>query len=255
MTTDATTTGSDERVTLELHVLRIAAVAAAAGAMAGFLVGGIGGRLAMRLLAAASPSLRGLTTDDGAEVGLISTDGTFFLLSFTTLLGAVAGVVYFAVRPVLPPATRARAALFAALTGAVGGALVLHDSTSFDFGLLEPRWFAVAAFVALPAAAGALTAVLTERWTRLPTGSRLAAALLVAGVLALLLSFVVSVPVTVLGVVIAQVPALRRIASSRPVAVAGLTILALLVAWGLYGIAADVVSIVTDQPSTAPLSP
>jgi hypothetical protein len=49
-------------------------VGAAAGAIAGLVVGGIGGRLAMLLLRLTSPDVAiGLVSDDGFEIGVVTT--------------------------------------------------------------------------------------------------------------------------------------------------------------------------------------
>lgn len=247
----------EDRHALEAHVVRLAALAGLAGAVAGLVVGGVGGRLAMRLVAAASgASAQGVLTDDGARVGTISAGGTLFLLTLTTALGVLAGVGYFVVRPVLPAATSRRVAITAAVTGAVGGAVLLGDHTTVDFGRLEPEWFAVPAFVALPALAGATLAALTERWLRpgRPARRRDSAAV-VAGVLALLLVFPVSLPVVLLGILTVRVAALHRLATTRAVRTFVLGLLAVATLWGVYGVTADVVSIATDRPSTVPLSP
>lgn len=257
MTAPATRVRHDDRHALEAHVVRVAALAALAGAVAGLVVGGVGGRLAMRVLAAASPpSTQGILTDDGARVGQLSAGGTLFLLALTTALGVLAGLGYFVVRPVLPPSVRTRVASTAAVTGALGGAVLLGDHTTVDFGRLEPQWFAVVAFVALPTLAGATLAALTERWLRPGRSARRRdATMVVAGVLLLLAVFPVSLPLVVLGILVTRVPSLHRAAGSRGVTVAVLAVLAAATLWGLYGITADVVSVVTDRPSTVPLSP
>src|SRR5688572_2551713 len=78
----------------------------AAGAVAGFLVGGIGGRLAMLVLRLTSPdSVIGLTSDDGFEIGVVSLS-TFNLLFATTVFGAIAGVLYASLRCSVPARLR-----------------------------------------------------------------------------------------------------------------------------------------------------
>src|SRR4051794_32890042 len=81
-------------------------VGTAAGAVAGLLVGGIGGRLAMLLLRLTSPeSVLGLTSDDGFEIGVVSLR-TFRLLLATTGVGAAAGALYAGLRGMLPARLR-----------------------------------------------------------------------------------------------------------------------------------------------------
>lgn len=148
---------------MELAGVRRLAAAAATGAVAGVVIGGIGGRLAMLLLRLTSdPILRGLPTDDGFTIGVISTD-TLFLLVLTAVAGAVGGVAYLAIRSWLPE--RARPWVAGGITGLVGGAAIIRPD-GIDFTRLAPLWLAVAMFVALPAAYGVATSLLGERFLR-----------------------------------------------------------------------------------------
>jgi hypothetical protein len=83
-----------------------------------------------------------------------------FLLILTAVLGAAGGLVYLAVRTWIPP--RWRAAVAAVVAGSIGGALVV-DPVGLDFTVLGPLPLAVAMFVALLAAYGALMSVWVER--------------------------------------------------------------------------------------------
>lgn len=136
-------------------------VGAAAGAIAGLVVGGIGGRLAMLLLRITSPDhVIGLTSDDGFEIGVVSFD-TVNLLIGMALFGGVNGVLYATLRNAIRQ--RARLGLWS-LLGAVGvGANVIH-ADGVDFNVLEPTWLAIALFLALPLVAAAAVVVLVERW-------------------------------------------------------------------------------------------
>jgi hypothetical protein len=137
------------------------AAATAAGFLAGLVIGGVGGRLAMFLLRVTSDaSLHGMDTDDGFTIGVFTT-ATAFLLGVTALLGTLGGVFYLVAREVIPP--RLRPWTMGVLAGAVGGVLVLRPG-ELDFTLLEPLWLAVAMFVALPALYGIALALLVERW-------------------------------------------------------------------------------------------
>lgn len=134
---------------------------AAAGAIAGLAIGGIGGRLAMLLLRVTSTDMViGVTSDDGFEIGVVTTD-TLNLIAGMTLFGAINGVAYAAVRDWLP--RRLRLPLWVAVSAAVVGAAVVHEE-GVDFTLLGPVALAIALFVALPGAAAALVVVLVERW-------------------------------------------------------------------------------------------
>jgi hypothetical protein len=139
-------------------------VGAAAGAIAGFLVGGVGGRLAMLALRLTSPdTVVGLTSDDGFEIGVVSAE-TLQLLLGMAAAGAVNGVAYATLRGVIP--RRVRLPLWSLLAAALVGGAVVH-SDGVDFTLLEPAALAITLFVLLPGAAAALVVVLVERWVEL----------------------------------------------------------------------------------------
>lgn len=143
--------------------------AALIGFLTGVVVGGLGGRLVMLVLRLTSdPFLRGLETDDGFTIGVVSRE-TMFLVILTAFLGVVGALVYLAIRPWLPPRVRPWTA--GVVAGAVGGAVAIRPD-GIDFTLLEPLWLAVAMFIALPAAYGVVLAVLVERSFRRPVGER-----------------------------------------------------------------------------------
>ena len=134
-----------------------------AGLLCGFVIGGIGSRLAMFVLRVTSdPSLQGMETDDGFIIGRFSGDSAFLIL-FATALGVGGGLFYLLVRGWLPE--RARPAVMGALGATVGGAAIIRPD-GIDFTLLEPLWLAIAMFVALPALYGVTMVFLTERWLR-----------------------------------------------------------------------------------------
>lgn len=178
-------------------------VGTAAGAIAGLVVGGVGGRLAMLLLRLTSPeSVIGLTSDDGFEIGVVTTD-TLALLLGLAFLGGLNGVAYVTLRGAIP--VRLRLPLWTLLSGALAGGQIVHED-GVDFTLLEPAGLAVLLFVLIPAAAAAVVVMLVERWIVLELAEhrRLAAGLAVAacaGTLAL-------VPAAVVG---AGALALRRL--------------------------------------------
>jgi len=131
-----------------------------AGMLCGFLIGGIGGRLAMFVLRLTSdPAVRGLESDDGFTIGAFTAE-TFFLLVAATFLGAFGGLVYVAMRGWLPKPSRAP--VTATLAGVTGGALVIRPD-GVDFTELEPVALAVIMFIALPALYGATVSLLAER--------------------------------------------------------------------------------------------
>jgi len=132
-----------------------------AGMLAGVLWGGVGGRVAMRILFLTSDEhVRGLTSDDGFEIGIIS-GATVFLLLFTGFLGAAAGFVYGGVRMVTAGPRWARALGVGVAVAASGGAGIVHVD-GVDFRLIEPLWLAVGLFVVIPGLWGVSVVLLTE---------------------------------------------------------------------------------------------
>ena len=245
----AAASASDVRADTVNRTTRLAAVGAGAGLVAGVATGVLA-RLAMRVLAATSPDARGRITDDQAEVGVISVDGTFFLLIVVTILGAIAGLLYAGARFALPGPPSVRAATFGVVTGLLGGSLSVKDSASFDFGVLSPQWFAVLAFTLIPGFCGWLAAVLVERWHRYGEDRPpwLDGTVVAVGALGILVSFPVSVPLLIVALVVAQVPVLARTWRGRTGRLLVRAVLVAAAVFGLYGLTADIVSIATDTP-------
>ena len=223
------------------RLAHVMAAAAVAGGLTGLLVGGVLGRLAMRLLAATSPvSAQGGITDDGAVVGVVSLSGSVALALFCLQVGALIGLVLLLARRVLPSTPARRAAGSAVLAATVGGALFVHGNGSFDFTALGPAWLAVALFVALPLLYGLATPLLTDA-----VAARTGWWLVPLGVLVLVQPPSMAVAVLAFGVavLIATVEPLARFWQGRAVTVAGTALLVLLVGWGAYDLAADVLSL------------
>ena len=153
-----------------------------AGLGAALVFGGVGSRIAMRFTAImAGPEHLGEITDAGATVGVISRDGTMFLLFFGTLVSGVAGgFVYAAVRPWLP-AHRA-GGVFGLFALATLGSHVI-EAANPDFAGFGSARANVAMFAALFVLAGITTHRLYGRLDRLH-GSR------VTGLLGLLAAIV-----------------------------------------------------------------
>ncbi|MBI5948859.1 MAG: hypothetical protein HY875_12040 [Chloroflexi bacterium] len=132
-----------------------------AGGMGGLVAGGLGGRLAMFILRLTSDdSVRGLKSDDGFIIGRFDVTATLSLLFVTMVLGSLFGLFVVLGRQFLP--SRGMPAAWAAAGAAVGGAVLIHGD-GVDFTLIEPHWLAVALFILIPSAGGALIAWLTER--------------------------------------------------------------------------------------------
>jgi hypothetical protein len=140
-----------------------AVLAIGAGGLAGAVIGGIGGRLAMLQLRRESPLAVGLTSDAGFEIGRVTLAGSLGLVVVTGVLGAAFGVLYAIVRLGLPALARIPAA---ALAGGTFGGNSFLDPDGIDLLVLDPRWFAIASFIALPALAATAVAVAIERGAR-----------------------------------------------------------------------------------------
>lgn len=200
-------------------------VGSGAGAIAGFVVGGIGGRLAMLLLRLTSPEyVIGVTSDDGFTIGDV-TARTFQLMFAMTALGAINGVLYATVRSAIPG--RLRLPLWAGFAALVGGSSFVNED-GVDFTLLEPALLAIVLFFALPGLAAALVVLLVERWmSAAPWASRrLTLALVVASACSTFaLAFAVAAGAAALSV--RRSPTLRRrlLGAGRIVVPVGLVVL------------------------------
>lgn len=80
-----------------------------------------------------------------------------------TALGAMNGVLYAALRTMIPG--RLRLPLWVGFAALVGGSLFVHED-GVDFTLISPALLAIALFVLLPGVAAALVVLLVERWDR-----------------------------------------------------------------------------------------
>ncbi len=142
-----------------------AAIGSIAGALSGLVWGGIGGRIAMRIvLLTSGDHVRGITSDDGFRIGTISS-ATIFLLILTTIMGAIAGFVSGLIRMVTAGPTWAVAVGTAVAAASIGGAVIVHTD-GVDFRFLEPLWLTVGLFVLIPGLWGASVVVITERILR-----------------------------------------------------------------------------------------
>lgn len=143
--------------------LRVLAGAAFVGLVVGGLIGGVGGRLAMRLLVLTSDDrLDGAITDDEAVVNQFTLSGTIGLIFFLALGGAAIAWLYVGARRSLPASMRWRSAIWAGLLWSVMASQVF-DPEGFDFTLLTPVWLGVLMFSAIFLAVGALVPIGVER--------------------------------------------------------------------------------------------
>ena len=144
------------------ELARLVTLGACAGGLGGFLVGGVGGRLAMLLLRfTTEPSIKGVESDDGFVMGRFTAVDTFSLLMLCTILGSIGGLIVVFGRPFFPRAFAYIGWPIAA--GAIVGATIIK-SDGVDFTLLDPKPLAIAMFVAIPAAGALLITWLIETW-------------------------------------------------------------------------------------------
>lgn len=144
---------------------RIILAGGIAGAAAGLLWGGIGGRIAMRVVFLTSdPAVGGLQSDDDFTIGVISSS-TVFLLMFTTIIGAILGSGAAVLRSALRTGTRTAAIGFGLAAGAFIGGLIVH-ADGIDFRLLDPLFLTVGLFILIPAGAAVTGVVLIDRFLR-----------------------------------------------------------------------------------------
>jgi hypothetical protein len=143
-------------------VLRLLSATIIVGAVAGAVIGGLGGRLAMRVLFLTSDeSVKGVTSDDGFEIGRFTLSDTIGLVIVTTFIGVIAALLYLVARPFVVPLGRAAVPLIAVFYGTLGGAMMVHRD-GVDFNLLEPALLAIVLFVAICAGFGAVVAGLVN---------------------------------------------------------------------------------------------
>ncbi|HEX4897125.1 MAG TPA: hypothetical protein VFV53_02050 [Candidatus Limnocylindrales bacterium] len=188
--TPAPATESDVEVRVA-GILREVARGGLAGLIATTIVGGLGGRLVMRVSALLNPGATGLRTENGEVVGAITAEGTLALIVFGGLLGGLAvGVVWVIVSPWLPGRGPRRWLLAMPVAVALGGSFLVRSSNP-DFAILEPDWLLITLLLGLVAVIGFAVAWLDERLERaLPdaggSASRAMAAYVIVAILGLL---------------------------------------------------------------------
>lgn len=140
-------------------VLRLIGVFVLAGMLSGALVGGVGGRVAMRvsgyLYQRENPGVSIVTESSGEPIGQISLLGTLDLILQTMGAGTLIGILLLLVGPWLPRFGWQRAIAFGLLLLAVIGSLVI-DTDSGDLHTLGPPLLNIAMFATLIVAAGML---------------------------------------------------------------------------------------------------
>jgi hypothetical protein len=150
------------------EILRDIARGGIAGAIVGIVVGGLGGRVLMRLAAILQADAAGALTQNGNRIGDITLVGTLGLLAFGLVVGLLAGTVWVIVSPWIPGRPRTRALLTAGIAMSIGTPELI-DSRNPDFLILDHDRFVVASLVALVGLIG-LSIALLDGWLdrRLP---------------------------------------------------------------------------------------
>ncbi len=150
-------------------LLRDLARGGMAGAIAGVLIAGIGGRVVMRLAALAVPSSTGQFTENGNRIGDITLGGSLGIVIIVGLLfGAIGAILWVVTSPWIPGRGLRRGVL--TMPVAVGlGALILIRGDNRDFRILGHSALVVAILVGLVASLG-LVISLIDDWLdrRLP---------------------------------------------------------------------------------------
>ncbi len=148
MTAPATVRPTPWRDAALLSARRLAA-ASWVGAALGLVVGGIGGRLFMGLLADLNREDHGVITSDGFPMGEVTATGTLNLLAVATALGVLGAAIYLGLRDLaLGPPWFRRLSVVVGGTVMVGSVMVHEDGP--DFTLLEPTWAAIVLSLAVP---------------------------------------------------------------------------------------------------------
>ncbi|MEP6694180.1 MAG: hypothetical protein ABJB39_06015 [Chloroflexota bacterium] len=150
--------------------------AALASALAGTVVGGLLGRVVMRVSGfTAGPALVGVTTSNGNRVGDITFAGTAILVIFVALAaGVLGGVVYAVVEPWLRRLRPWHGLAYGVALLLAFGFSVL-EPTNFDFKRFGMPALNVAMFAALFVLFGVVTAWLFEGLQKVRAGTGRAA--------------------------------------------------------------------------------
>lgn len=150
------------------EVLRDIARGGISGVVAGIVIGGLGGRLVMRIAALLHPGAIGALTENGNRIGDITLGGTLGLMLFGLISCAMAGAVWVVVSPWIPGHAGVRALLTAGIAIAIGTPVLIIGGNP-DFVILDHDPVVVALLVALTGAIG-LAIALLDSWLdrRLP---------------------------------------------------------------------------------------
>lgn len=159
--TQGNVSSSGWRGATEQAARRLAAITALGGLL-GLLVGGLGGRLAMMLLARLNPGVTGVTSDDGFRIGQFTAADTMNLLLVGAGFGVVGAGVYAVVRGLRVGPRWFQVLTIAGGPAVVVGAAIVHTD-GVDFRVLGPPWLTIGLFVAVPGVYALLLTLFAER--------------------------------------------------------------------------------------------
>jgi hypothetical protein len=169
LVTPTVPTGSDAAAWPEGEMWRDIARGGIGGLAVGVVVGGLGGRVAMRLVALLIPDASGSFTENGNRIGDITLGGSLGLIIFAGLfVGIFVGVIWVVVSPWLPRSLGLRT--LAAVPLAIGlGAFGLIQGNNPDFSVLGYEASVILVLLGLVGLVGASMAVV-DAWLdrRLP---------------------------------------------------------------------------------------
>lgn len=164
----ATTVSEQTELSPTGEVLRDIARGGISGTIVGIVVGGLGARVVMRVVAILHPDAVGALTENGNRIGDITLGGTLFLIVFGLIFGVLAGALWVIVSPWIPGRSRTRALLTAGIAIAIGTPSLIIGRNP-DFVILDHDPVVVALLVALVGLIG-LSIALLDSWLdrRLP---------------------------------------------------------------------------------------
>ena len=151
------------------EILRDIARGGIGGLAVGVVVGGLGGRVAMRLIALLTPEATGSSTENGNRIGDITLGGSFGLIVFAGLfVGIFVAVIWVVVSPWLPRSLGLRVLAAVPLAIALGAFGVVQGSNP-DFLVLGYDPIVLLVLLGLVGLVGASMAVV-DAWLdrRLP---------------------------------------------------------------------------------------
>jgi hypothetical protein len=147
---------------------RYIVLAGVTGVMTGLLVGGVGGRIFMRIAGASASFAQRRTTEAGFRVGEVTIGGTIALIVFVGLFVGVIGVTQYVIfRPWLAWAKKWRGLVFGVVLFAVGSATSdVMNPDNPDFVILKNEVLVVSMIVALFLAFGVMLDWLFSRFDK-----------------------------------------------------------------------------------------